>query len=581
MRDMRKRIPIGESDFKNLIEGNYYYVDKSLLIKEIIEDDSKVILLPRPRRFGKTLNMTMLRYFFEISQHDVRDLFSGLIISRHPEIMEYAGNCPVIYLTFKDFKFTSWEDSLSRFKTILAELYNHHTGLYAEPLPITDDIIVHKIRTLESDIASLGTAIKDLSRLLFSHYNKRVIILIDEYDTPLYAAWEHEYYPEMISFIRILLGSALKDNPYLEKAVLTGIMRIAKESVFSDLNNLEVYSIVDQKLSDKFGFLDDEVQRMLHEYNCSESIHNIKEWYNGYRFGTHIIYNPWSVLNFIKHFESGPKPYWVQTSSNSLIQNVLRRSDGQVKDNIQELLEGKTVRKQIRNDFVLPDIYQSQNALFSFLLFSGYLTVVRVSDTHPPEYELMIPNKEVSYVYREIVLKWIEQFNTHGTFNQMLTDLTAGNIESFIDYFTSIVGSSFSYFDLSEKQAESFYHAFVLGLFVSLADTYHLRSNRESGFGRYDLMLSPKKPDEQSIGFVIEFKTANVRRGETMDYAAVQALHQIQEKGYAQELVSLHIPRIFLLGIGFQGKDVKIQYEQIDTEYDSSKNSRSQPHITR
>ncbi len=339
-------------------------------------------------------------------------------------------------------------------------------------------------------------------------------------------------------------------------------MRIAKESVFSDLNNLEVYSIVDERLSDKFGFLEEEVQRLLQEYHCCESIDSIQEWYNGYRFGPYTIYNPWSVLNYIKHIHSGPKPYWVQTSSNTLIQTALKRSESQVKDIIRDLLEGKSVRKQIRNDFVLPDVFQSPNALFSFLLFSGYLTGVEISEIEPPEYELMIPNKEVSYVYREIILNWIELFNTHGTYHQMLHELISGNIESFIDYFTTIVNSSVSVFDVSENQAENFYHAFVLGLFVSLANVYHLRSNRESGFGRYDLMLIPNKIDEQSIGYVIEFKKTNIRRGETVDSAAALALQQIQEKGYAQELVSLHVPRIFLIGIGFQGKEVQIQYQE-------------------
>ncbi|PWR69603.1 AAA family ATPase [Methanospirillum stamsii] len=563
MTTTKKRIPIGESDFKNLIEGNNYFVDKSLLIKDIIEDNSLVILLPRPRRFGKTLNMTMLRYFFEISDQDLRGLFTGLDISKYPDIMEYAGNFPVIYLTFKDFKFTGWEDSLSKFRTILAELYSRHDYLFVKSLSKTDKILIEKILTLESDPATLGSALKNLSRLLFSHFHKKPVILIDEYDTPLYAAWEHEYYAEMISFIRILLGSALKDNPYLEKAVLTGVMRIAKESVFSDLNNLEVYSILDRKFSERFGFLEEEVLELLREYQCTESFHEVKEWYNGYQFGPHTVYNPWSVLNYIKHVESGPKPYWVQTSSNTLIQIVFQKSDRQVKEDIQELLSGRPVTKQIRNDFVLPEIFQSQNALFSFLLFSGYLTALKISDTHPPEYELKIPNREVSYVYDEIIVTWIEQFNSLGTFNQMLNDLTKGNIESFIDYFSTIVATSFSYFDLSEKKAENFYHAFVLGLFVSLSDVYNLRSNRESGFGRYDLMLIPRDPDKHTNGFVIEFKAVNERRGETLDMAAGAALQQIHEREYAHELMSHHVHTIFLIGIAFKGKEVKILYDRI------------------
>jgi hypothetical protein len=560
--DHLKHIPIGESDFKNLIEGNNYYVDKSLLIKEIIDDDSLVILLPRPRRFGKTLNMTMIRYFFEVSDEDRGDLFSGLAIENHPEIMKHAGRYPVIYITFKDFKYQNWEDALSKFKTLIAELYNHHHLALSVILNKTNEIIIQKILTLESDVATLGSSLKNLSHHLLSYYKTRPIILIDEYDTPLYAAWEHGYYTEMISFIRTLLGGCLKDNQYLEKAVLTGIMRIAKKSVFSDLNNLEVYTILDQNFSDKFGFLDDEVESLLRYYGIESKLPEVKEWYNGYRFGTYTIYNPWSILNYAKKGASGPEPYWVNTSSNTLIRNIIHQSDNVVKEDIQQLLSGQVIRKQIRNDFVLTDLDHSQTALYSFLLLSGYLTAVKVSNSLPAEYDLAIPNREVSYVYTEIISTWIEQFNVNGTYQKMLQDLTSGNIESFTDYFEAIVSSSFSYFDLSENKSENFYHAFVLGLFVSLRDMYELRSNRESGYGRYDLMLIPKNLGKRKNGFVIEFKQTNKRRSETLNSAADGALLQIKEKEYARELINLGIPDIFLIGIAFEGKRVKIVHER-------------------
>jgi hypothetical protein len=339
-------------------------------------------------------------------------------------------------------------------------------------------------------------------------------------------------------------------------------MRIAKESVFSDLNNFEIYTIVENSFSDKFGFLEDEVTTLLDYYHSDHTLPVVKEWYNGYQFGPYTIYNPWSILNCIKHNQITPEPYWVNISSNSLIQNVIQASDNIVKEEIRQLLSGQVIQKQIRKDFVPTDLQNSPIAVFSFLLFSGYLTGVKVPDSLPAEYSLKIPNKEVSYVYTDIISSWIEQFNSNGTYQKMLQDLLSGNINSFIDYFTAIVSSSFSFFDLSDDKSENFYHAFILGLFVSLSETYHLRSNRESGFGRYDLMLIPKNVDEQRNGFVIEFKLVNKRRGETLDSAADAAIRQIKEKNYSGELITLGVRSIFLIGIAFEKKNVKVLYER-------------------
>ncbi|MDO8685306.1 MAG: AAA family ATPase [Clostridiales bacterium] len=556
---MKKRIPIGISEFKEIIEGEYYYIDKSLLIKEIIEDGSKVILLPRPRRFGKTLNMTMLRYFFDIEEAGTSALFQALKVWEHEEIRKLQGKFPVIYLTFKDVKFNSWELCLGSFKGIISYLYTRKDYLLAgDTLKDNERNIFEDIEWRRTDASMLGDSIRNLCEYLYRFHGQKVVILIDEYDTPIYSAWTGGYYNELISFIRNLLGSGLKDNPYIEKAVLTGIMRIAKESIFSGLNNLKVSTLIREDYSDKFGFTEGETSALLEEMGIEHRMEEVRKWYNGYRFGSTIIYNPWSILNYADSWKEGCRPHWVNTGSNDLIRDMLTHAGSQVKLDLECLVKGGELVKAIREDTVLMEIEDSPESFWSFLLFSGYLKAIDTwMEGKKTMCRLKIPNNEVEYVFEEIIIHWARKGIEGNDYQYMLKSLIQGDIGTFGQIFSEQVERSFSYFDVGGKEPEKFYHAFVLGMMVSLAGEYEVKSNRESGYGRYDIMLVPV--DREKKGIVIEFKKVNEYKGETLEEACMAALEQIRGKAYGSELSALGFKNILELGIAFQGKKVLVR----------------------
>ncbi|KZL88621.1 AAA family ATPase [Clostridium magnum] len=552
-----KKIPIGISDFREIIENNYYFVDKSLLIKEIIEDDSKVILIPRPRRFGKTLNMTMLKYFFKSIEAENINLFDNLQVSKYESIMRLQKSYPVIYITFKDMKHSSFENCMEAMAFLMAGIFEEfkesiYLDCSKEEKEYFDNILARKCSLVE-----LEMSFKILIKLLYKVMKKKPILLIDEYDVPIQQAYLNGYYTEFIGFMRNFLSGALKDNDYIEKAVMTGILRVAKESIFSGLNNIKVYSLTSSKYKQYFGFTENEVEELLEYYNIKTKLENIRYWYNGYNFGGAVIYNPWSILNYIKDIDRGLICHWINTSSNDLIKDILGKSDNKIKVDCESLIEGDSLEKRINENIVLEDVDVSSENIWSFLLFTGYLKVSDVKNIDGSIVgKLSIPNKEVNILFKDIILGWFNKAHVNEDFNDMLVALTKGDVETFDIMFSNTVEKTLSYFDVA-GESEKFYHAFVLGMLVALKDSHDVKSNRESGYGRYDVMVIPK--DKSKLGLIIEFKKVNKRRNETLEEAATKALEQIEHNKYSLELKELGIKKILELAIVFDGKEVMIR----------------------
>lgn len=555
---MIKSIQIGASDFKELIEGNNYFVDKSLLIKEFIENGAKIVLTPRPRRFGKTLNLSMLRYFFDIrTKEETKNLFKGLKIEDEKEMMKLQGEYPVIFITFKNQKHISFEDFKDGIKMLLSNLYKEHEYLLnSDKLSEFDKNDFKEIILRKASIGILSEGISNLMGYMNKHYGKKVMLFIDEYDVPIQEAYLRGYYDEMIALIRNLLTSALKDNPYVEKSLITGILRVAKESIFSGLNNLEVNTILGLKFSNKFGFTEEELKNLLEYYALGEKSEDIKNWYNGYVFGGKVIYNPWSVLNYIEKNKEGFMPYWINSSSNDLIKRLLLKGDKEMKIELEKLIEGNSINKVIDDSIVMSEVEDSNQNIWSFLTLSGYLKAVKTENIEGIlNCELKIPNKEVLIFYKILIKKWFQEAMTNQKYELMLNTLITGDIEIFAGLFKEFVINNLSYFDVSGKEPEKVYHAFVLGMLVSLSNNYEVKSNKESGYGRYDVMLIPK--DTSKIGIVIEFKKIDDFLNTTIEEATTVALKQIEDMKYEQELVSRGIKNIIKLAIVFKGKEIK------------------------
>ncbi|MVX62520.1 AAA family ATPase [Clostridium chromiireducens] len=582
---MKKIIPIGVSDFKKLIEGNYFFVDKSLIIKEFINNGADIILTPRPRRFGKTLNLSMLKYFFDIKMKqdfennklqnecedleqidieadnrptDTRILFDNLNIEKEEDIMKLQGKYPTIFLTFKNEKYQCYEDFKDGITLLLSNLYKEHDYLLeSDKLSVFDKEDYRSMISRNVSIAYLSNAISMLMGYMNKHYGKKVMLFIDEYDVPIQEAYIKGYYDEMISLIRTMLTSALKDNPYVQKALITGILRVAKESIFSGLNNLEVDTILGYNFNDKFGFTPEEVEELLDYYDASTELNNIREWYNGYVFREQIIYNPWSVLNYLKRRNEGFMPYWINSSSNDLIKKLLVKGDQYMKLELESLIEGKSITKGIDDNIVMSEVENSNENIWSFLLMSGYLKAVKTENIRGRLYcELKIPNEEVLIFYENLIEKWFLETLTNQKYELMLNTLITGDIKVFAGLFKDFVINNLSYFDVSGKEPERVYHAFVLGMLVSLSDNYKVKSNKESGYGRYDVMIIPK--DTSKIGIIIEFKKIDDFLDDTIEEATRDALKQIEDKKYAQELIENGIKNIIKLAIVFKGKTVEV-----------------------
>jgi hypothetical protein len=539
------------------MEENYYFIDKSLFIKEIIEDGSKVILLPRPRRFGKTLNMSMLKYFYEKGEENNMHLFKGLNISKHADIMDMQCKYPVIYITFKDEKHSEWQNCKESLQSLIKRLFSDHRYiLKGNVLEEDEKQEVEDILYGRAAYTNYTDGLKLLSEYLYRYHKQKVVILIDEYDVPIQSGFLYGYYDKVIEFMRIFLSSGLKDNEYLEKAVLTGILRMAKESIFSGLNNLEVSTLLSYNFDSSFGFLEEEVEELLKCYNIEYEMDEVRNWYNGYIFGDKVIYNPWSILCYTKNNREGLRPHWVNTSSNDLVKRILAKGGEGLKIELESLIKGEPIEKLVNQDIVMQEIDSSTENIWSFLLFSGYLKVIGKRLERGKTYcTLKIPNLEVQYLYEEIVLGWFSESISSEKFNTMLKCLVNGDIKIFDKIFRELVLNSVSYFDISGKESEKVYHAFVLGMLVALSDDYEVRSNRESGYGRYDVMIIPR--DLSKKGIIIEFK--KVDEDEDLEKAVDNALKQIEEQTYKQELIDRGIMDIIELGIAFEGKNVLVK----------------------
>ena len=556
-----KELDIGNSDFKSTIENDNYFVDKSLLIREVIKAQKQVILLPRPRRFGKTLNLSMLRYFFDINHSENEALFKNLNIwQTENEIKEKQGKYPVIYLSFKDAKHRTWSDTLALIKIELAKLYRVHAYiLKSDLLSDIEKKEYTKIADRSADITDFEVCIKQLSEYLFKYHGQKVVVLIDEYDTPIQAGYKR-FYDDAISFMRNLMSGAFKDNDYLYKGVITGILRVSRESIFTGLNNVSVYSVLDNEFSDKFGFTEPETKQILSDFNVPTEYAQIKKWYDGYKFGnTDDIYNPWSILNYAIGYKSGFKPFWVNTSSDELLKERLKERDANsTREQLLKLINDEPIEKVIDENFVFPDLDTDKELLWTLLTFSGYLTVE--SRREVDKYNLKIPNYEIKYVFQNIILKWLSVDVKIGRtlLENTTKHLINNEIVQFEKGFKEIIGDTFSYFDTKGKP-ENVYQSYVLGLLAIIGDDYIIKSNRESGEGRYDIMLIPH--DKSKYGIVIEIK--QITRGDNEKEESLrdrinkkihEAKDQIDHNQYYKELVDNKISNIIKLPIVFAGK---------------------------
>ena len=556
---LKGKPPVGYSDFKNLREQELYYVDKTLLIKKIWENPSQVLLFPRPRRFGKTLNLSMLRYFFEKTEDSNAGLFEGLFISGQPEIMAHQGRYPLIYLTFKDVKESTWEDCLEKLKLLISMELRQLTHLFHKSL-YDEEVIQHALLLNQE----AGKSLSEQALFLFMQWINRatghkIIVLIDEYDTPIHAGHQYGYYDEVILFMRNLLSGAFKDNSCLKKGVITGVLRISKESIFTGLNNISVSSIIRPEFSSYFGFTEPEVENMLNEFSV-EHPDEVKNWYNGYVFGNQVIYNPWSILNFLNSEDRQLQPFWIDSSSNDLVRDLILNGPISLRESVETLLRGESISSALPENIVLRDIAATEENIWSLLTFSGYLKALNPRQEHTRIlYDLSIPNMEVLSFYEDTIQVWLRRQIGDHRLQQLLKALLQEDIAGFEQYLAEMVQTVLSYHDTSGDEPERVYHAFVLGLLVNLGSQYQVRSNRESGYGRYDMMLTPK--DARQTGFVFEFKKVNLKYDKTPKTAMKSALKQIQDKHYALELRQSGVHKI--LGIGVVVHKKKIWVESV------------------
>jgi len=561
-----KKISIGTSDFKQLRDEDLYYIDKSMLIKEMLEDSSRVVLLPRPRRFGKTLNMTMLRYFLEKPLEEHKDyfpdnsyLFKGLAIEQEEELMKYQGKYPVIYLTFKGVKSSDYTSAYKDVVMLVSEEYKRHNYLLENNfLDETAKKEYKEICEKRADENLYKNCLSNLTKHLERYHKEKVVVIIDEYDTPVHEAYVAGYYEEMIGFMRGFLGAGLKDNSSLKKGVLTGIMRIAKESIFSDINNLGVYTLLSHKMQDKFGFTEGEVSQILKDNNLLEKEQEVRDWYNGYLFGGEIIYNPWSILNYVDNVVDGFKPYWINTSSNDVIKKYLASSTQEVKEKLEVLVKGESIEEIVNENVVFKGIENSGELLWSFLLFSGYLKASYSHDQREKRiYKLSVPNREVKYIYEKVIMSWFEETLSNIKANQMLQALVSGDVRTFEVILNEFVIRMLSYHDTCSQEVERVYQAFVLGTMINLEGEYEVRSNRESGYGRSDTLIIPK--DITKAGVVLEYKVIDKLYNESVEEALEAALKQIEEKKYEEEIKSRGVKEVYKIGIVFDGKRVWVK----------------------
>ena len=553
---MQLRLPIGEDDFEQ-VRREYYYVDKSTFIRQFLDRHAAVTLFTRPRRFGKTLTLSMMRYFFDIEKaEEHRKLFDGLAISRDEAAMKEQGTRPVVFLTMRGLKLSSWEKMESGLRGLLSELFRQYCFLLeAADMDAVDREKFEQILAGNADVVQEMGALAFLLRLLEQHYHRKAVLLLDEYDVPVQQGWRYHFYDEAIEFLRVMLTTALKTNSSLDFAILTGVLRISKESIFSDLNNLKVDSVLSSSYPEAFGFTPQDVEIMAKDFGCLDKLPELRYWYDGYRFDRKEIYNPWSVLNY---FDAGCEPdaYWVNTSGNSILQDMMGHSDDETWDRLQGVMQGKPIRTKIRDSFIYSEIYKSPQALYTMLVTTGYLTCksVRRSD-FGLKAELVLPNRELLSLYRMEVLDRFHAERLSMDIEDLMQAFLDGNLamaQRGLSEYLEILPSSF---DTGER--ESFYHGFVLGMTAVLVPEYEVQSNKEAGYGRFDVAAFPK--DVQKTGLLFEFKTAETE--DMLDTKADEALAQMAERDYEASFRARGIGSVRRYGAAFCGKKVLLKLE--------------------
>ena len=562
---MRRTVGIGHQDFETIRQRNYFYIDKTHFIREWWKNGDSVTLITRPRRFGKTLSMNMIETFFSIQYKDREDLFEGLKIWEREDFRKLQGTYPVIFISFADVKETSFSQARKKICSIIKDVYNRYAFLLdGDFLNENEKQDFQNISTDMEDYEVSGS-IRALSNRLSRYYGKKVIILLDEYDTPMQEAYVNGYWQKLVSFTRSLFNSTFKTNPYLERAIMTGITRVSKESIFSDLNNLEVVTTTSEKYGDCFGFTEEEVFAALDEYGLSDRKQEVKSWYDGFTFGDQAdIYNPWSIVNFLDKRRFAP--YWANSSSNSLVDKLVREGSKDLKTSFQCLLTGESITAELDEQIVYDQLDNDERAVWSLLLASGYLKVKNLKTymtdfgDWKQEYQLELTNFEVRLMFRDMVRKWFS--SAISVYNDFIKALLLGDIKAMNIYMNRVAMATFSHFDTgknpSAEEPERFYHGFVLGLMVDLSDRYILTSNRESGFGRYDVMLEPRNLEDD--GIILEFKARDIDDETELRDTVKAALDQIERKRYETALVEKGIPpeRIHKYGFAFSGKKVLI-----------------------
>ena len=565
MVNMQNSVGIGIQDFLKLREQNHFYVDKTPFIKEWWESGDDVTLITRPRRFGKTLNMSMVEEFFSVDYAERGDLFEGLSIWEEEKYQKLQGTYPVISLSFAKIKESNYQMTRKKICQQLTELYAKNSFLLEGDLLYKTEREYFNRVNVDMDDADATIALNCLSDYLYRYYGKKVIILLDEYDTPMQEAYVNGFWEDMVAFTRSLFNSTFKTNPYMARGIMTGITRVSKEGDFSGLNNLKVITTTSDEYATSFGFTEEEVFASLDQCGLGEEKENVKEWYDGFVFGEQEnIYNPWSILNFLDKGKYAT--YWVNTSSNSLVGNLIRKGDREIKQSMEQLLKGEHLICPIDEQIVYNQLDNNEEAIWSLLVASGYLKILDYEDMgkveRQPNYELAITNKEVRIMFESMISGWFG--GQRGIYNRFITAMLIGDVDEMNEYMNEISCEIFSYFDTGKRiskkaQPERFYHGFVLGLMVDLKGRYLVTSNRESGFGRYDIMLEPVKP-EQDDAIIIEFKVFNHRKEKSLEETLTSALAQIEEKQYEASLIARGISkdRIHKYGFAFEGKNVLI-----------------------
>ena len=564
MKKRKKKLPIGLSDFKEIIEYDYYYFDKTKFIENILEDRSKVKLFTRPRRFGKTLNISMLKYFFDVKNKDEnKNLFEGLNISKS-EYFNKQGEFPVISISFKDYNEKKWESGFREVKGIIERLYTKYKFLTEK----MDEIEIEKFNSVRRtlDLADWKNSLLNLSKYLYEYYGKKVIVLIDEYDQPIINSYINGYYNETIDFFKSFYGSVLKDNEYLEMSVITGILRVAKENIFSGLNNLEVHTILDSEFTEYFGIMENEVEDALKDFGLEYELEDVQKWYNGYLFGDTKVYNPWSIINFLK--KGKLRPYWVNTSSNGLIQLYLEKLKNEIFDEFSRLLNKENIFETINDSMTFGNLKANfEKNIWNLFFHSGYLTLAKKNDEDEEEVYLKIPNEEILKMFSKMFIE--VYFRDSNNFSKFTNALKSGDIEKFKFELNKILLENTGIFDVSGNYKEQFYHGLILGLILKLRNEYEITSNGFAGKGRYDLLLKPKNVLGGREGIIFELKIVNLveklekdNLKKKLEKECEIALRQIDEKKYSSVLRNAGVEKVLKIGIAFLGKEFEVKFDR-------------------